>query len=170
MPLSMYRMTIPVFQRGFSALKTYLDKAEAFAEEKKIDSTILVAGRLIPDMLSLAGQYQRVTDTAKFAVTRLTGLEAPRFEDNETTIADLRERVAKAEAFLATVAKEAFEGSDLREITIPAGGGATVTMIGSEYVPLFALPNFYFHVTAAHAILREQGVPVGKRDYLGSYL
>jgi uncharacterized protein len=170
MPLSMYRMTVPVFQRGLSAMKTYLDKAEAFAEERKIEPSIIVAGRLNPDMLSLAGQYQRATDTTKFAITRLTGIEAPRFEDNETTIAELRERVAKAEAFLATVSQEAFNGSEERDVTIGAGGGATVTMSGAEYVPLFALPNFFFHVTAAHAILREQGVPVGKRDYLGSYL
>ncbi|KAA0698851.1 DUF1993 domain-containing protein [Neorhizobium sp. P12A] len=170
MPLTMYRMTVPVFQRGLSAMKTYLDKVEVFAEEKKIDSSILVAGRLNPDMLSLAGQYQRATDTSKFAVVRLTGLEAPRFEDNETTISELRERVAKAEAFLASVAQEAFNGSEEREVTIGAGGGVNVTMSGVEYLALSALPNFYFHVTTAHAILREQGVPVGKRDYLGPYV
>jgi hypothetical protein len=162
-------MTVPVLQRGLSALKLYLDKAEAFAAEKKIDSSILVAGRLAPDMLPLAGQYQRATDTAKFAVARLTGIEAPRFEDNETTVSDLRERLAKAETFLASVGEEAFNGSDEREVTIPAGGGATVTMRGDEYLPLFVLPNFYFHVTAAHTILRAQGAPVGKRDYLGYF-
>ncbi len=170
MSLSMYRMTVPVFQRGLSSLKTYLDKAEAFAAEKKIDPSILVNARLAPDMLPLSGQYQRVTDTAKFAIARLTGIEAPRFEDNETTIAELRERLAKAEAFIATATPEAFNGSAERDITIPAGGGATVTMRGDEYVALFVLPNFYFHITTAHAILRNQGAPVGKRDYLGSFL
>jgi hypothetical protein len=165
----MYRMTVPVLQRGLSALKLYLDKAEAYATEKKIDSSILVSARLAPDMLPLSGQYQRATDTAKFAVARLTGIEAPRFEDNETTIADLRERLAKAETFLASVAQDVFNGSDEREVTIPAGGGATVTMRGDEYLPLFVLPNFYFHVSMAHAILRAQGAPVGKRDYLGHY-
>lgn len=170
MSLSMHRMTIPVFQRGLSALRTYLDKAEAFATERKIDSTILVAHRLAPDMLSLSGQYQRATDTTKFTIARLTGIEAPRFEDNETTIAELRERLAKAEAFLATVSPEAFEGSDTKVLSIPAGGGVSVPMTGGEYVPLFALPNFFFHVATAHAILRAQGLPVGKRDYLGSFV
>jgi uncharacterized protein len=169
MALTMYRMTVPVLQRGLSALKLYLDKAEAYATDKKIESSVLVAGRLAPDMLPLSGQYQRATDTAKFAIARLTGVEAPRFEDNETTIAELRERLAKADSFLSSISQDAFDGSDEREVTIPAGGGATVTMRGDEYLPLFVLPNFYFHVAMAHAILRAQGAPVGKRDYLGSF-
>lgn len=168
MPLSMYRMTVPVFQRGLSTLKTYLDKAETHAAEKGIDSTTLVSSRLAPDMLPLSGQVQRVTDTAKLTVARLAVIEAPRFEDTETTIAELRERIAKTEAFLATISPEALDSSESTEVTI-APGGVKTTMRGDEYLATFALPNFYFHVTTTHAILREQGLGVGKMDYLGSF-
>lgn len=168
MSLSMYRLTVPVFQRGLGTMKTYLDKAEAFANEKRVDATTLVSARLAPDMAPLSGQYQRVTDTAKLAVARLTGIDAPRFEDNETTIAQLRERLAKTEAYLATITPEAMDGSSSREVTISPGGNKIV-MRGDEYVATFALPNFYFHIATAHAILRNQGLPVGKMDYLGSF-
>src|ERR1700710_1051750 len=106
MSLSMYRLTVPVFQRGLGTLKTYLDKAEIYAREKGIDSATLVSARLAPDMLPLSGQYQRVTDTAKLAVARLPGIDAPKFENVETTISELRERLAKTEAFLASVAPD----------------------------------------------------------------
>ncbi len=101
MSISMYRLTVPMFQRGLASLKTYLDKAEAYAKEKNIDPVILVTARLAPDMLPLSGQYQRASDTAKFALARLTATDAPKFEDNETTFEDLRERLAKTEAYLA---------------------------------------------------------------------
>jgi hypothetical protein len=168
MSLSMYRLTVPVFQRGLGTLKTYLDKAEIYAREKGIDSATLVSARLAPDMLPLSGQYQRVTDTAKLAVARLTGIDAPKFEDDETTISQLRERLAKTEAFLASIAPDAIDGSNDREVTISPGGKKTV-MRGDEYIATFALPNFYFHIATAHAILRNQGLPVGKMDYLGSF-
>ncbi|MBB3661059.1 hypothetical protein FHX15_006334 [Rhizobium sp. BK650] len=167
MSISMYRLTVPMFQRGIASLKTYLDKAEAYAEEKKIDPAILVNARLAPDMLPLSGQYQRASDTAKFALSRLTATDAPKFEDNEASIADLRERMAKTEAYLANFSPEALEGSDAKDITIPGRNASVVP--GIEYVALFALPNFYFHVTTAHAILRNQGAPVGKRDFLGNF-
>ncbi len=111
-------------------------------------------------------EYQRASDSAKLAVARLTATEAPKFEDSETTIAELRERIAKTEAYLATIAPEALEGTETNEVTI-APGGNKMTFRGDEYVATFALPNFYFHVATAHAILRNQGVPVGKIDYLG---
>jgi uncharacterized protein len=167
MSVSMYRLTVPIFQRGLKTLAAYLDKAEAYAKEKGIDSSILVNARLAPDMLSLAGQFQRATDTAKFAITRLTSTDAPKFEDNETTVAELRERLAKAEAYLATVTPELLEGSDKAEVTRQVGG-KTVTLSGEDYLATFVLPNFYFHIGMAHAILRNQGAPVGKMDYLGN--
>ncbi len=166
MPLSMYRMTVPVFQRGLSTLNTYLDKAEAHATEKGIDPATLVNARLAPDMLPLSGQFQRASDTAKLTIARLGAIDAPAFEDTETTIAELRQRVAKTEAFLATIAKDALDGSETREVTI-SPGGVKMTMQGDNYLAAFALPNFYFHITTAHAILRHQGVAIGKRDYLG---
>ncbi|CAN7530565.1 DUF1993 domain-containing protein [Rhizobium sp. LjRoot258] len=166
MPISMYRLTVPVFQHGLGTLKTYLDKAENFAKEKGIDGADLVAARLSSDMLPFSGQYQRATDSAKLAIARLTGSEAPKFEDNEVTITQLRERVAKTEAYLATVEPAALEGTEAREITLSPGGNK-ITFRGDEYVMTFALPNFFFHLATAHAILRNQGVPVGKMDYLG---
>ncbi|WP_087002727.1 DUF1993 domain-containing protein [Rhizobium sullae] len=168
MSISMYRLTVPVFQRGLATLKNYLDKAEAYANEKGIDPNELVTARLAPDMLPLSGQYQRASDTAKLAVARLTATEAPKFEDSETTIAELRERIVKTEAYLATIAPEALEGTETNEVTI-APGGNKMTFRGDEYVTTFALPNFYFHVATAHAILRNQGAPVGKIDYLGRF-
>jgi hypothetical protein len=168
MPISMYRSTVPVFQRGLKTLKTYLDKAEAFAKEKGIDGADLVAARLSSDMLPFAGQYQRATDSAKLAIARLTASEAPKFEDNEATIAELRARVTKTEAYLAAVVPAALEGTETREITLSPGGNK-ITFRGDEYVMTFALPNFFFHIATAHAILRNQGVPVGKMDYLGRF-
>ena len=165
MSISMYRLTVPMFQRGLASLKTYLDKAEAYAKEKNIDPVILVAARLAPDMLPFSGQYQRATDSAKFTLARLTDTDAPKFEDNEKTLDDLRERLAKTEAYLASFSTQALEGTETRQITLP--GRNNTVLSGDEYVATFALPNFYFHVTTAHAILRNQGAPVGKRDYLG---
>lgn len=168
MSVSMYTLTVPIFQRGLKTLSTYLDKAEAYAKEKGIDSSILVNARLAPDMLPLSGQFQRATDSAKFGVTRLTSTDAPKFEDNETTIAELRERLEKAEAYLATVTPEMLEGTEKSEVTRSLGG-KTITLSGQEYLTAFVLPNFYFHIAMAHAILRNQGAPVGKMDYLGSF-
>ncbi|MBZ5760675.1 MULTISPECIES: DUF1993 domain-containing protein [Rhizobium] len=166
MALSMYRMSIPVFQRGLATLTTYLDKADSYATETGKDPATLVEARLAPDMLPLSGQIQRASDTAKLTVSRLSGIEAPRFEDTETTIAELRARVEKTTAFLSSVAADALEGSETREVTISPGGVAT-TFRGDDYLASFALPNFYFHVAMAHAILRNQGLIIGKRDYLG---
>lgn len=169
MSISMYRLTVPLFQRGLSSLRNYLDKAEAYAKEKGIDSDELLNARLAADMLTLAGQYQRASDSAKLALARLTVTEAPKFEDNETTIAALRERIAKTEAYLASFTPQTLDGTATTAVTI-APGGNKVTLSGDEYVATFALPNFFFHVTTAHAILRNQGAPVGKMDYLGSFV
>jgi hypothetical protein len=168
MSLSMYRLTVPVFQRGLARLNIYLDKMEAYCAEKGLDAASLINARLAPDMIPLAGQFQRATDTAKLTIARLAAIEAPRFEDTETTIPELRERIAKTEAFLATISTEALEGSQTREVTI-APGGVKTTMGGEDYLVTFALPNFYFHVATTHAILRQQGVAIGKTDYLGSF-
>ncbi|MDL2399688.1 DUF1993 domain-containing protein [Rhizobium mayense] len=165
---SMYRFSVPVFQRGLANLSTYLDKIEAYAAEKGTDPNELVSARLIDDMLPLSGQFQRATDSAKLAIARLMGIDAPRFEDNETTVAELRERLKKTVDFLATVTPEAMEGSENREVTISPGGNKTV-FSGVDYLASFALPNFFFHVTTAHDILRSRGLPVGKMTYLGSF-
>ncbi len=164
---SMYSFSVPVFQRGLQNLSAYLDKIEAYAAEKAIAPGELVSARLIDDMLPLSGQYQRASDTAKLAVSRLAGIDAPRFEDNETTVAELRERLKKTQDFLATVTPATMEGSEAREVTITPGGNK-ITFKGEDYLTKFALPNFFFHVTTAHDILRSRGLSVGKMNYLGA--
>jgi hypothetical protein len=166
MPISSYEISVPVFQRGFTVLSKLLDKAEAFTEEKKIKPEVLVNARLSPDMLSLAGQIQRLSDTAKGAAARLSGTEAPSFADDEVTLADLRTRIAKTVSYLASVAESAFEGAEERDVVLKTRQ-QEVHYKGKDYLLTFALPNFYFHLTTAYAILRHNGVPVGKLDFLG---
>ncbi len=166
MSISPYELSIPTFQRGFTVLTKLLDKAEAFAEEKKIKPDVLVNARLSPDMLSLAGQIQRLSDTAKGAASRLTATDAPSFPDDETTLADLRTRIAKTVSYLATVPESAFEGAAERTVVVKSRS-QEVSYTGKDYLLTFALPNFYFHLTTAYAILRHNGVPVGKQDFLG---
>ena len=166
MSISAYEISIPALQRGFAVLGKLLDKAEAFADEKKIKPEILVNARLAPDMLSLAGQIQRLSDTAKGAAARLTGTEAPSFADDEVTLADLRARIQKTVDYLASVPEAAFEGADERTVTLKTRGGE-LSSSGKEYILTFVLPNFYFHLTTAYAILRHNGVAVGKLDFLG---
>ena len=166
MSISPYELSIPTFQRGFAVLSKLLDKAEAFAEEKKIKPEILVNARLSPDMLSLAGQIQRLSDTAKGAASRLTGTEAPSFPDDETTLADLRARIEKTTTYLASVPESAFEGAAERTVVLKTRGGET-TFTGKDYLLTFALPNFYFHLTTAYNLLRHNGVPVEKTDFTG---
>ena len=166
MPITPYELSIPAFQNGFAVLSKLLDKAEAFAEEKKIKPEVLVNARLAPDMLSLAGQVQRMSDTAKGAAARLTGTEAPSFADDETTLADLRARIGKTAAYLASVPEAAFAGAEARTVVLKTRGGE-MSSPGKDYLLTFVLPNFYFHLTAAYAILRHNGVSVGKLDYLG---
>lgn len=166
MSITPYDLSTPAFQRGFTVLAKLLDKAEAFAEDNKIKPEILVNARLAPDMLSLAGQIQRMSDTAKGAAARLTGTAAPSFADDETTMADLRARIEKTTAYLASVPEAAFEGAEDRTVVVKTRGGE-LSSSGKDYLLTFALPNFYFHLTAAYAILRHNGVAVGKLDYLG---
>jgi hypothetical protein len=166
MSISLYEISIPTFERGFAVLSKMLDKAEAFAEEKKIKPEVLVNARLAPDMLSLAGQIQRMSDTAKGAASRLTGGDAPSFPDDETTLADLRARIGKTVAYLASVPQSAFEGAAERTVVLKTRQ-QEVSYTGKDYVLTFAVPNFYFHLTTAYAILRHNGVAVGKLDYLG---
>ncbi len=166
MTLSIYDVSIPALVRGLQVLTAYMDKAAAHAAEAGLDPTSLVGARLAPDMLPLSGQIQRASDTAKAAVPRLTGLAAPSFPDTETTFDDLKARLANTIAFLESVPQDAFATSAERSIELKFGPHST-TLTGSGFVTKFLLPNFYFHVATAHAILRSQGVNVGKLDYLG---
>lgn len=165
MPIAMYDATVPVLVRGLTVLSDLLDKGERHAGDAAAD---LAGARLAPDMLTLAGQVQRASDTAKFAAARLTGGEAPPFADDETTLHALRDRCARTIAFLRGVEPGAFAASETRIVTF-GGGASKWTLPGETYLLAFALPNFFFHVATAYDILRHAGVPIGKRDYLGPY-
>ncbi len=166
MSVSMYDIAIPTFQKQLTALETVLDKAAGQAAAKKIDFAVLLGSRLYPDMLNLTRQVQLATDFAKAAPARLAGVEVPGFPDVETTLPELKERIAKIQALLAGYKPEQLEGSGTRDLTLKVSG-QEVTMSGREYLLHVAFPNFYFHCTTAYDILRHNGIEIGKRDFLG---
>ena len=168
MSISMYDATIPVLLRGLTVAATYLDKAEAYATEKGIDQSVLLNARLALDMQPLSAQVQRISDGAKGVIGRLTDIQVPSFPDTETTFAELKERVAKTVAVLNAVTPQHMEGSENRTTELKFRG-ASKTLRGDVFVLHFLLPNFFFHVTTLHDILRHNGMPIGKRDYLGNY-
>jgi hypothetical protein len=167
MSLSMYQASVPVFQRTLGGLDKILDKAAAYAEERKIDPAVLLAARLYPDMFALARQVQIATDHAKGAPARLAGVAVPSFEDNEKTFPELKARIGKTLSFIGGLKPDQIDGSEGRDISLKAGP-RELHFKGQDYLLLFALPNFYFHVTTAFAILRHNGVPIGKLDFLGA--
>jgi len=158
--------SVPVFTHMLNNLKHILDKAQTFIEAKGCEPAAITQFRLAPDMLPFTRQILIACDGAKFGTMRLSGVEAPKFADDEQTIADLKIRIQKTLDYLATVPASAFDGADHKEITFPVGREATRTMKGEDYLNLWVLPNFYFHITMAYAILRHTGVPLGKMDYL----
>lgn len=168
MPLSMYQASVPVFQQMLKALSANLDKGAAFADAKGIPHADLIGARLAPDMFPLVRQVQIATDHAKGATARLSGRETPKFEDTESTLPELKARIAKTLDFVSTVPASEIDGSEERDITITVAGQPR-TLKGQRYLIHNALPNFFFHVTTAYDILRSQGVEVGKRDYMGTY-
>ena len=168
MTLSMYRASVPPVLRSLTNLRAILEKAAAHAEAKKIDPSVLLALRLYPDMFPLSRQVQIATDNAKGMAARLAGLEPPKYEDNETTFPELIARIDKTVAYLGTIRPEQIDGSEEREIVLPRHGG-TLNLAGQRYLLEFLLPNFYFHVTIAYAILRHAGVELGKPDFRGKF-
>ena len=166
MTISMYGITVPVFTRMLTNLLVLLDKAEANATERKFDTEVLVNARLAPDMYPLKAQIMIATDHVKGSVSRLAGKPVPSWPDTETTFAELRARVQKALDLLATVTAADLEGSEDLDVTLKMGG-KDVVINGLDYVQQRALPNFYFHVTTAYNILRHNGVPLSKRDFIG---
>jgi uncharacterized protein len=166
MAISLYDVTIPVFQRGLGTLGTLLNKGRAFAASEGIDHAELLGARLAPDMLPLTGQVQRASDTAKFAAVRIGGVPNEAFADDEKSFEDLADRIARTRAFLADVPRAAIDGRAATEISATIGR-TPVTILARDYVLSFALPNFFFHVATAYDILRSRGVPIGKMDYIG---
>jgi hypothetical protein len=168
MPFSVSSTSVPTFEIGLAALSGVLDKAAAYAEAKKIDPSVLLQCRLFPNMFTLARQVQTAADLAKNGTARLAGVDIPKYEDNETTIDQLKERLAKTAAWLKSVDPKLIDGSADREITFPLGPTLQGHMSGVDYLNHFLLPNFYFHLTAAYSILRHHGVDIGKQDFLGN--
>ena len=166
--MSISTASIPVFEIGLNALSVILDKAEAHAEAKKIDPTVLLNARLFPDMFPLTRQVQIACDQAKNGAARLAGLEPPKYEDNEKTFAELKARIAKALAYVKTVDTKAIDAAADRQVTFPLGPNNKGHMKGADFLNHFVLPNFYFHLTTAYDILRHCGLEVGKRDFLGA--
>jgi hypothetical protein len=166
MSISMSSASLPVFVRMLSNLDHMLVKAQEFVEVKKCDPAALTQFRLAPDMLPFSRQILIACDAAKNAVARLTGVAAPKFDDVETTLPELRARIQKTLDYLNAVPSDAIDGTETKEITFPVGKEATRTMLGEAYLKHWALPNVFFHVTTAYAILRHNGVALGKVDYL----
>ncbi len=167
MTISMYQASIPNLIRTLKNVVGVLKKGEAHAEAKNIEPTVLIDSRLYPDMFPLARQVQIASDVSRRSAARLAGVEAPNIQDTETTFPELIDRLQKTIAYLETFSADQIDGTEEKDVTVPVGGGETITMQGWPYLSFFVMPNVYFHVTTAYAILRHNGVEIGKRDYLG---
>jgi hypothetical protein len=167
MTISMYHASAPRFVNILKNLAGILDKAQAYADAKRIDPKVLTGYRLAPDMFALARQVQVATDTAKGACARLAGVEIPKYDDTEQTFAELKERIAKTIAFIETLKPVQIDGTEDKQIALKLGGQER-TFTGMQYLLGHAHPNFYFHVTTAYDILRHAGVELGKRDFIGN--
>ncbi len=167
MTFSIYSALIPTSKHILQNQSKILDKAAAYAEEKQIDPATLLAARLAPDMFPLSRQIQIACDTVKKGAARLAAVEAPVFDDNESTIAELQARIAKTIAFLESIHENDFVGAEMRALKIPMGPEIVMDFTGQDYLNQWVLPNFYFHTTTAYDLLRQQGVMLGKRDFLG---
>jgi len=166
MTLSMYQASIPVFQRALTNLSAILQKAAAHAAAKKFDPAVLVGARLAPDMLPLSRQVQIAVDHARGAAARLAGVERPPVPDTETTLDELQARIASTLEYIGGFTPAQLDGSEDRKVTVPLRHGP-LELSGKDYLLGFALPNFWFHVTIAYAILRHNGVDIGKTDFIG---
>jgi hypothetical protein len=162
----MSQVALPSLEIALNALSGILDKADAYAAAKKTDSAVLLNTRLAPDMFPLLRQVQIATDLAKNGSSRLAGVEPPRYEDTEKTVAELKARLAKTVAYLTTLDRAKIDASGDRQISFPLGPTMKGEMKGDDYLNHFLLPNFYFHVTTAYVILRHCGLELGKADYL----
>lgn len=168
MSVSVFRLSVPVFQRGLAALSHGLAKAEAFAAETGRLPEEILGARLAADMLPYSAQIQRVSDTSKNAIGRVLGVAPPAMADEEKSFSELQDRIARTVAYLEAQDAAALDARAGAEVVMKLGG-SEVTFTAEDYLLKFALPNFYFHVATAHGILRQLGVAIGKRDYLGAF-
>ncbi|QIO98982.1 DUF1993 domain-containing protein [Bradyrhizobium symbiodeficiens] len=166
--MSFYDAVVPAYLQMLNSLTGLLTKAEAHCAAKKIDPSVLLGSRLFPDMLPLSRQIQLVSDFAAKGCARLTHSEVPSTPDTETSFAELKQRLAKTIDYVKSFKPEQFEGAETKDVTFPAGPDKSITMKGQQFLSAFSLPNFYFHATTAHGILRHNGVEIGKRDFMGT--
>lgn len=166
MPITLSSASLPIFKTMLGNLAHCLDKASANAALRKFDASVFMTARLAPDMLPFPAQIRIACDAAKLCAARIAGVEAPKFDDNEATFDELKARIAKTLDFLGTIAPEKIDGREEVELTIPVGREKTRVMTCEGYLKHWALPNFFFHVTTAYALLRHNGVDLGKSDYL----
>jgi len=169
MTLSMYQASVPVFKQMLGGLSGVLAKAEAHAVARKIDPVVLLQSRLYPDMFALLRQVQVACDFAKSVSARIAGVDVPSFEDKEESFADLQDRIVKTRAFIDSLTAAQIDGSEERRIVTQAGTPKEKIFSGQSYLLNYGLPHFFFHTTTAYAILRHNGVEVGKKDFIGSY-
>jgi hypothetical protein len=167
MPFTLYQSSIPIFIRGLRNLSVCLEKGLENAKTRDFDPDILVQARLAPDMINLSRQVQIACDMAKSCAGRLANVTPPIFTDNETTFEELQQRIGNTIAFLATVSPAQLDGAENHTIELK-NLSRELQFTGADYLNTFVLPNFYFHIAAAFAILRHNGVPLGKRDFLGA--
>jgi hypothetical protein len=167
MTISMYQASVPVFIRALTNTKAMLQKAAAHAQARKIDESVLLNARLYPDMLPFTKQVQIASDFARGTSARLSGVEPPAFEDNEKTFAELIARVDRTIEYVRTLKATAIDGSEAREIVRPVRGQPK-TFTGINFLLQYALPNFWFHTTTGYAILRHNGIELGKGDFIGA--
>lgn len=165
--MSFYDAVVPAYLQMLNSLTGLLTKAEAHCAAKKIDPSVLLGSRLFPDMLPLSKQIQLVSDFASKGCARLTHSDVPSMPDTEKTFEELKQRLAKTIDYVNSFKPEQFEGADAKDVTFPVGPDRTMTLKGQQFLSAVSLPNFYFHATTAHGILRHNGVEIGKRDFLG---
>ena len=166
MSISMYQVSVPVFVRALSNLRAILEKGAAHAEARKFKPEVLLNDRLAPDMHPLTRQVQIATDQVKGCAARLAGVEVPKFEDNEASFEDLYSRIDKTLAFVKSLKPEQIDGSENKDVSLPTPRGP-LEFKGQPYLLFFVHPNLYFHCTTAYAILRHNGVELGKMDFIG---
>ena len=167
MSITMYSASVPVFVRMLGNLVNWLDKAEAHATAKKFEPSVYLGTRFAPDMLPFTSQIQIACDMAKFGISRLAGVDAPKFDDKEASLAELRDRARATIEFIQSVPAAKIDGTDDKDITIPRRDG-TMTLKGEVYLKHFVMPNVYFHLTNTYTLLRHNGVELGKMDFLGA--
>ncbi|MCX7032478.1 MAG: DUF1993 domain-containing protein [Arenimonas sp.] len=169
MTVSLHTASVPVFNQLLGGLADVLKKAEAHATERKIDPNAYLQSRLYPDMFPLLRQVQIACDFAKSVSARLAQAEVPAWEDNEASFEDLQSRIARTQAFIASLDAASFEGAESRDIVLRPGTPKEKKLTGHAYLLNYGLPQFFFHVTTAYALLRHAGIEIGKRDFMGQY-